>query len=91
MAVAFELAAQLAIVVDLAVADQQDRAIRVVQRLLAAREVDDRQAAMPERRTLVVIDPFAVRPAMRERVQHAAHRAVARRIRIDDTCDAAHA
>ncbi len=91
VAVALELAAQLAVVVDLPVADQEDRAVGVVQRLLAAREIDDRQAAVAERRELVVIDPFAVRAAMRERVQHAAHRAVARRIRIDDTCDAAHA
>ena len=46
---------------------------------------------MTERREIVVIDPFAVGAAMRERIQHAAHRDVARRVSIDDTCDAAHA
>ena len=48
VAVLLELAAQLAVVVDLAVADQQDRAVGVVQRLLAAGKVDDRQPAMSQ-------------------------------------------
>ena len=61
-----------------------------MQRLLTAREVDDRQTAVAERRELAVLDAFAVRAAMRERVQHPAHRAVARRISTDDACDAAH-
>ena len=78
IAVALELAAQLAVVVDLAVADQPDRAVGVAQRLLAAFEVDDRQAAMPERRALVVIDAFAVGAAMRAARPACARRALSR-------------
>ena len=95
VAVALELAAQLAVVVDLAVADQPDRAVGVVQRLLSAGQVDDRQPAVSERDERIVIDPFAVRPAMGQRIQHAPHGEVARRVGpvgvgIDDACDAAH-
>jgi hypothetical protein len=90
MAVALELAAQLAVVVDLAVTDQHDRASCVLQRLPAAGQIDDRQAAMAECHEIVMIDAFTVRAAMRQRVQHAAHRDVARRIDTHNACDAAH-
>ena len=45
---ALELGAQLAEVVDLAVEDDADRAVLVEDRLVAARQVDDRQAAHPQ-------------------------------------------
>ena len=48
-----ELAAQLAEVVDLAVEDDPDRAVLVVDRLVAGREVDDAQPAHAERHALV--------------------------------------
>jgi hypothetical protein len=90
MAVALELAAQLAVVVDLAIADQHDRAIGVVQRLPAAGQVDDREAPMAECHEIVMMDSLAIRAAMGECIQHPPHRAVARRIIIHDACDAAH-
>ena len=47
-----ELRAQLAVVVDLAVEDHPDGAVFVANRLVAAGEVDDAQAAHAERRAI---------------------------------------
>ena len=49
MAVALELAPQLRVVVDLAVLDDDTRAVLVRDRLIASREVDDREPPGPER------------------------------------------
>ena len=43
-----ELGADVGEVVDLAVEDDPDRAVLVGERLIAGREIDDAQAAMPE-------------------------------------------
>ena len=49
VAARLEIAAQLAMVVDLAVEDDPDRAVFVGHRLVAAGAIDDRQTAMAER------------------------------------------
>ena len=77
IAVLLQSRAQLAIVVDLAIADQHQRAIGVVQRLLAAVQIDDGQAAMAERGERIVMHALAVRPAMRQRVEHSLQRLLA--------------
>ena len=56
--------AQLAEVVDLAVEHDPDRAVLVVNRLMAGRQIDDAQAAHPERHALV--DPARLRRPARD-------------------------
>ena len=78
---AFEPAAQLAEVVDLAVEDDPDRAVFVGHRLMPAGQVDDRQPPMAQgharrgfparlRAEAGGVDALVVRPAMREHVDH---------------------
>ena len=70
-------AAQFFVVVDFAVEDQRNRAIFVVERLVAARHVDDAQAAHPHRQIGLVarrVEAVAVRSAMLDRRAHRAHR-----------------
>src|SRR5258706_12357486 len=61
---------QLAIVVDLAVVGDDDAAVLVEQRLLAAREIDDRQPAMAEPDSGRAVETGTVGTAMVERVVH---------------------
>ena len=79
MAARLELAAQLAEVVDLAVADEPQRAVRVGERLVAAGEVDDREPAHAERAGAVDVHALVVGAAMdgdaRHRREHVAARA----------------
>src|SRR6185503_13306165 len=63
-------APQVGIVVDLAVLDDDARSVLVLDRLVAAREVDDRQAPCAERDGAVGVRAAAVGPAMDERAQH---------------------
>ena len=49
MTAALQLGPQLAVIVDLAVLDDDDAAVLVGERLVAAVEVDDREAAGGER------------------------------------------
>jgi hypothetical protein len=70
VAAALELATQLGIVVDLAVLDDDARSVLVLDRLVAAREVDDRQAPRAERDGAVGVRAAAVGTAMHERAQH---------------------
>src|SRR5688572_23530266 len=72
VAAALEIAAQLAVVVDLAVEDNPDRPVFVRDRLMTAFEVDDAQAAHAERHAIAEIDPFVVRTAVHDRGAHAA-------------------
>jgi hypothetical protein len=64
----------LAMVVDLAVEDDPDGPVLVAHRLRAAGAIDDRQASMPERRRLRVVETVTVRPAMRQRAVDRAYR-----------------
>jgi len=74
-------AAQRAEVVDLAIEDHPHRAIFVRQRLIGQGQINDRQAAEPERhagsraarvgdRTLAAVEALIVRPAMAQHVGH---------------------
>src|SRR5262249_4659953 len=90
MAILLETFAQFAIVVDLAVADQDQRAVLVVQRLLSTGEVDDGQPTMSQRHVRVVINAFPIRAAMLERPKHAPERLLALRVGVDDASDATH-
>ena len=81
------------IVVDLAVEHDGDSLVLVVERLVAAAEVDDRQAAMPEPDPGFEVEPVVVGTAMRDRVVHRdeeAARDVAARARVEDAADSAH-
>ena len=80
--------AQLGVVVDLAVVDDDHRPVGVGHRLRAAGDVEDRQPAVPEAHAVADEEAVAVRPAVHDRVGHRPHeRGVAEAGR---PCDAAH-
>ena len=65
-----ELAAQLGVVVDLAVEDEREVAVVAVERLVAGRDVDDREPAHPDREVLADVGALPVGPAVHDRPQH---------------------
>ena len=67
-----ELFAQLAIVVDLAIENDPRGAILIVNRLPAAREIDNRQPAHPQAHGPAEIEAVFVRTAMANCVAHPA-------------------
>ena len=66
-----ELGNQLLVVVDLAVVDDADAAVLVVQRLLTGREIDDRQPLVAEPDAGLDVHALFVGAAMMLRVVHA--------------------
>src|SRR5437867_1715756 len=66
MATAFEVAEPFAVSVQLAVADDGDGPILVIDGLIAAGEVDDREAPHAEDSVVGFVEPLSVRAAMRE-------------------------
>ena len=92
MAALLELGAQRAVVVDLAVDDRGDAAVLGVERLVAARDVDDRQPRVGEGDGPDAPERLAIRTAVAERLDHPLRRVLARRAgRIEDCADPAHA
>src|SRR5687767_4131988 len=88
-----ERPAQLDVVVDLAVADENERSIFVVERLRAARDVDDAQAAHRQSEVVACGLAGAVWAPVRERRAHCAYCvAIVRRqaSSSDDSRDPAH-
>ena len=83
---ALELAAQLLVVVDLAVLDDGDRAVLVRERLVARLEVDDREPARGEADVAVDERAVGVGAAVDERRAHLVQTA---RV-ADDPADSAH-
>ena len=90
MAVRLELLAQLQVVVDLAVANQPDRALGIAQRLPPALQVDDRESPVSEHGAALPMDALAVRTAMRKSAQHRGDVRALGIERPDDARDAAH-
>ena len=94
----FEIAAQLGEVVDLAVEDDPDRAVLVVNRLMAGRQIDDAQPPHPERHAFFHPHALVVGAAMADDVAHPMHERAAligregrRRCgRFDEACYPAH-
>ena len=70
MAAAHELRRELPIVVDLAVVDDGDRAVLVVDRLLAAGDVDDGEPPHREADAGLEVKAVAIGPAMGDCVVH---------------------
>jgi hypothetical protein len=68
-----ELGAELAIVVDLAVEDDPDRAGLVVDRLPPAGQIDDAQATHAEAHAGADMDAFVIRAAVPDHLAHAVH------------------
>jgi hypothetical protein len=83
-----ERLAHLLVVVDLAVADEPDVTGGIGKRLVAAVDVDDRQAPVAEPGPVDVHGPFVVGPAMRQQVEHAT--CVGGRVPAVDGSDSAH-
>ena len=70
VALRLELGAELAVVVELAVLDDDDAAVLVRDRLVAGLEVDDREPARGEPDGAVDVDAARVGPAVDERRGH---------------------
>src|SRR5437763_15075886 len=92
MAASLELGAQLAIVVDLAVADQPQRAVGGTQRLMSAGDVDDREAPHPNCGWAVDVRAVVVRTTMNRDAPHLTERLRGRRaaVEVEDAVNAAH-
>jgi hypothetical protein len=91
----FQLATQLAMVVDLAVEDHDNRPVLVRDRLISCDEVDDREAPDTERDSRVVVEVLTalIGPAMPQQVARASEVASIDRTAasaIVDTNDPAH-
>ena len=72
VAARLQLPSQLAMVVDLSVEDQHRRAVLRVERLIPARDVDDREPGHPDRGVRARVDAAGVGAAMDERRAHRA-------------------
>ena len=83
-------ASQRGRIVDLAVADHPDRAVRILERLVARGEVHDGEAARADARPLMADDALAVRAAVAQHGSHPldglriAQRRVPQRYRAED-------
>src|SRR5207244_13279167 len=78
------LAPQLRRIVDLAVTHHPDLAVRALERLIAGREIHDREPARAHARALVTDDAFAVGPAVAQCSGHPRER-----VRMAERCFAA--
>src|SRR5690606_32218496 len=88
-----ELGADGLEVVDLAVEDDADGAVVAVHRLVAGREVDDGEPAVPEADARAEMKAVAVGAAMGEDVVHPPHQPAVDRpaaLQIDDARQPAH-
>src|ERR1700691_6778442 len=94
MAAAQKLSAEFGEVINLSVENYPDGAILVKDRLMAARQIDDTEAAHSEAGSIFDKDSFVIRAAMHDGLAHAVNR---RRINpiarcgADDTCNSTHA
>ena len=68
----FEIGAQLAIVINLAVEDHGDTMTFVECWLLAGNQIDNCQAPHPERDSIIHQIPFGIRAAMNHAITHGA-------------------
>ena len=88
---AFELVLELAVVVDLAVLDDDDGAVLVRDRLVAAGQVDDREPARRDADALLRVHALGVGAAMDERLRHRTQPVdIERRVRRRDPADPTH-
>src|SRR5437016_14471187 len=71
MAASFELFPQLSIVVNLAIENDPRRSIRIMDRLMAALQIDNREAAHREADAGAKIKSVVIRSSMADRVVHA--------------------
>ncbi len=92
MAPALEVGLELPVVVDLAVLDDHDAAVLVAYRLVAAFQVDDRQAPVRDPHDSVDVRSAMVGPPMVERVARPTHRLGIHNppVRRNDPANAAH-
>ena len=93
VAAALEVRPQLDVVEDLAVEHRPDGLVLVVDRLVAALEVDDAQPRMAQAEAGLGVIAGAVRPARRQRRDHGlelAARHVAAAVEVQDSGQAAH-
>src|SRR5438477_2743093 len=70
MAALFEVLSQFLVVIDLAIKDKPFGTVGAVYRLMAARDVDDRQAAHGQANVLADIKAIFVRAAMHDGLVH---------------------
>ena len=72
----FQAPAQRLVVVDLAVEDGHERAVLVGDRLMAALDVDDAQAAHAQPHVVVEVKALVVRASVAQHLGHAPHDAL---------------
>src|SRR5688572_18656262 len=88
----YQLPPQLAVVIDLSVEDDPFRSVFISDRLAAAREIDDAQAAHPQRCAAIDHEADVVGPAVPDRVAHRVNEARVRgALAAREPYDAAHA
>src|SRR5271156_5004930 len=93
MTLLFELAAELAEIVDLSVEDDPRRTIFVKHRLVSARQVDNAQAAHAEACPILYKHSFRVRSSVDKRLAHPVNDTIVNPGVIacaDDSCNATH-
>src|SRR5436190_12272799 len=91
VAAPLELRQLFDVVVELAIADDRDRAVFVVDRLVTPGEIDDGEPAHPQRRRFAVVPALTVGTAMRQSAHRLADaRSAYRAIDADDSRYAAH-
>ena len=88
----FELLAQFAIVVDLAVENNPGRAVLIMNRLLSVREVDDREPSHGQAHAIAEIETVVVRTTMPNRLVHAREQLAINRsaVFVNYPCNATH-
>ena len=88
-----EVRAQIAIVIDFTVEGNPDGLVLVGDGLVAARQINDAQAPVPQAQRAVQVKALVVRPTMRHRVRSALERdRISRlaRTEIENSTNAAH-
>src|SRR2546425_9607313 len=88
----FELLAQLAIVVDLAVENNPGGAVLIMNRLLSVREIDDREPPHRQSHPIAEIETVIVRTTMTNRLVHAREQLTINRsaVFVNYSCNATH-
>jgi hypothetical protein len=71
MSAVFDVFGEIQIIIDLAIENNRDRPILIENRLMPARNVNDRKTTMTKTGATVKIEPFVIRPPMNKHIGHA--------------------
>jgi hypothetical protein len=88
MATRLEVGAQVVVIVDLAILNEDERPVLVLERLLAALDVDDAQTPMAQSNVVHMEVPGSVRAAMAQGIRHPLKKAIL--LDTDESANPAH-